>query len=595
MRLANAWSFRGDAPALQMEGDLTTIVGRNNSGKSSLLRAIRWFVTGSESQPTATEADRTALMHISGQMDYERFKLNEPNAHALGKGRFAGDASVSVEVSLSKEEVATFQRQLAGHVQGGNSYAEAIPFFNEILPEAIDEGLRLTTPPSGVVARGVDAAILFMRNPVFAREERDPFSDAWKWFVRPRLTQFLLELMSANLVLVSGARSLHARDATTGNLSIVEALREMKAPKGGSSEPAFWFREITEFFGQVTGLHGAELIVTSGEAPELHILFQERYLSIGLFGDGIKHLLILAFFLMRSTGQVLLIEEPETHLHPQLQRHLLDLLRRGRERHQVVLTTHSPVLLDRSVGQILHIEYDGGQSSVSVCHSTKEHLRLLDDLDARASDILQAPVVIWVEGPTDRMFLERCFELMGLAYRQGIHYQIVPYGGGLLSHLTLDERCAELVNLLPLSRHPIVVCDSDLDDPGAAVSDAKCRVERECHATNGLFWLTDGREVENYIADAAWRRCYERWFGAESANLSLGLFEKIDDALARAFPNPVYGTKGRVKYGDHKVELMAEVLPFVEACDLEHRGLLSRLEFVAAYIRMANPPAVTPA
>jgi hypothetical protein len=46
---------------------------------------------------------------------------------------------------------------------------------------------------------------------------------------------------------------------------------------------------------------------------------------------------------------------------------------------------------------------------------------------------------IWVEGPTDRIYLQQWIKLPRSNLEEGVDYSIMFYGGRLLSHLTPDD------------------------------------------------------------------------------------------------------------------------------------------------------------
>ena len=77
---------------------------------------------------------------------------------------------------------------------------------------------------------------------------------------------------------------------------------------------------------------------------------------------------------------------------------------------------------------------------------------VLDDLDVRASDILLANSVIWVEGPSDRLYINRWIELWeNGALKEGIHYQCMFYAGRLLAHISAEDPAQQRVAVLPYS------------------------------------------------------------------------------------------------------------------------------------------------
>lgn len=68
-------------------------------------------------------------------------------------------------------------------------------------------------------------------------------------------------------------------------------------------------------------------------------------------GDGIKSLTALAILNIPARVDrvsVVAIEEPESHLHPESARQLYDTIMSLSQTHQIVLTTHSPLFVNRT-------------------------------------------------------------------------------------------------------------------------------------------------------------------------------------------------------------------------------------------------------
>jgi hypothetical protein len=108
---------------------------------------------------------------------------------------------------------------------------------------------------------------------------------------------------------------------------------------------------------------------------------------------------------------LLLFEEPEAFLHPALQREMGDTLGALAESNQVIIATHSPVLVAPSrISEVVHVRSEG-QSVFTVpdARLTEDeedrHVGKLMSL-ANSSEFMFADRVLVVEGPSDRYILE---------------------------------------------------------------------------------------------------------------------------------------------------------------------------------------------
>ena len=132
----------------------------------------------------------------------------------------------------------------------------------------------------------------------------------------------------------------------------------------------------------------------------------------GLGMNNILYVSILIEYLRKrqdyavSSGQLVLIEEPEAHLHPQLQASLLAVLRTIGV--QVILTTHSTQFTSQapftalvSLTRRSDASIASGNLSQNAGLSAEEVADLERYLDATKSNLLFARKVMLVEGPTE--------------------------------------------------------------------------------------------------------------------------------------------------------------------------------------------------
>lgn len=250
-------------------------------------------------------------------------------------------------------------------------------------------------------------------------------------------------------------------------------------------------------------------------------------------------------------------EELENNIHPSLLRRLTDFIYRSSlENHFVCfLTTHSNVLIDQfgrqEDAQILHVKRRGAASQCLVAKTYIENNGILDDLDVRASDLLQANGVIWVEGPSDRVYINRWIQLWSDgSLKEGTHYQIIFYGGRLLSHLSAEgpDAVGEGVSMLSTNRNAIVVIDSDKRNQQASLNETKKRIQAEFSRLGAICWISKGREVENYISSEVVDR-----FWRASGSQQVGRYDSFFDFIDTLFP-------GQGKLYANKKPLLSERL-----------------------------------
>ena len=183
-------------------------------------------------------------------------------------------------------------------------------------------------------------------------------------------------------------------------------------------------------------------------------------------GSGLKTILLILINLYlipqtkdyKSKEIVYAFEEIENNLHPALQRRVFEYLYNYSVSHNttIFLTSHSHIAINTFFGkdkaQMYHIIKDMGISSIKRMNTGLEISNLLDDLDVKASDIFQSNGIIWVEGPSDRIYILHWLSVLtDFQYIEGQHFQFMYYGGKLLSHYTaveIDEKTNNLINIL---------------------------------------------------------------------------------------------------------------------------------------------------
>jgi hypothetical protein len=130
--------------------------------------------------------------------------------------------------------------------------------------------------------------------------------------------------------------------------------------------------------------------------------------------SGEQAMLTLMYFVRRlsATGGILLVDEPEKHLHPSLQAGLVRTTSDLAERAQIIFVTHSVNLISvAEPAQMLEMTAPTAQSQNQLLRlqDRKERLSLLEALGIVPADLAQNDFVLVVEGERDAQWIRSLF------------------------------------------------------------------------------------------------------------------------------------------------------------------------------------------
>jgi predicted ATP-dependent endonuclease of OLD family len=416
--------------SVEVDSELQLIAGPNNAGKSSLLRVLETFFA----DPSSEDLQRMKPLH-----DY----------YIKGGPRMMS----SIQVQF-----------------GGLTDAEAEAFADTVLRNGTFT-IKISCTRGGTISYHAS------RKSLRAREHYERVLESFSFVKIPSVRvsetgqgendQSLLRLhdtLEGVLVRSGGSRKTQLQKDFEEAIAPVEELVHRvlgESVAAVASELPFRERDLgIQLPDSRHALRGMlqEAVITSRD--EIEVSIAER-------GTGFQSAMVLGIlrYVASQSNQtagkvVFVIEEPEAFLHPQTQRAMAKILRDISRDAQLLVTTHSPVLVDSfSVRRIVRLplspsgmRYTAKRQDISEA----DEGRLTRYCDATNSELVFANAVILVEGYGDKLLVDYLLERItggaGGHYAMGIAV-IEAAGIDTISHLV---RLAQLFGV-----RAYVVTDKD--------------------------------------------------------------------------------------------------------------------------------------
>ncbi|MEZ8628645.1 ATP-dependent endonuclease [Vibrio splendidus] len=385
---------------------LNLLVGENNAGKSSVIDAIRLVL------------DTTSAEWVS---------LKDSDF-------LAGKQELSIELKfegLSESEMGIFLEHLTNEEIDGDDNPDISVLYLRLSAKLTTNFSKKTQFIKTEIRSGINGD-----GSTVERDIRDYLASTYLKPLRDAESE-LTAGRASRLSQVLGSGSSLAGDADTIKRIIellVNANNQIQLDPAiitAQSKVATLLNSLTfksDLFKPVLSLAGSKDYAEMSESEKsLALKSILEKLNLDLDAQGVKHglgynsLLFMATELMllkqeEEQSPLLLVEEPEAHLHPQLQMKFVKFLRTGNDDLQCILSTHSPVLASKAPLESLILMQGGKSFPIRNGYTALEpddYIFLEKFLDSTKANMFFARGVILVEGVAEVVLIPQIAELLG--------------------------------------------------------------------------------------------------------------------------------------------------------------------------------------
>jgi len=248
-------------------------------------------------------------------------------------------------------------------------------------------------------------------------------------------------------------------------------------------------------------ISGNEAVVLVWQTP-LEKEREDLAIELSESGTGIGQVLAILYVVVTSEqGRIIVIDEPNSFLHPGAARKLIEILRTFKQ-HQYIIATHAPEIIRIAEPSILHlVKWEDGASHL-VAMNPKEMTDARDALQevgARLSDVFGADAVLWVEGPTEEICFPKILSHFDCQIPLGTTVVALRNTGEITSRRpnarAIWDVYSRLTNANALMPRAIAF-SLDLETRSVAEQEELRRI------SGGLIHFLPRRTYENYLLDA---------------------------------------------------------------------------------------------
>src|SRR4028119_112515 len=433
-QLLNYKSFQ-DSGVLEFQPGINIIVGANNSGKTALLEALTLSFKTSPHRSIETLPQRNSTP-IRKSVANVTLIFTKAEIHSLfdnlSPNCYVGLSSAGNSYLPASEVLALFQKWMDNpndvELTVSKSTANSVN-RDGISIKDLDPAIKLTEyrPEKFTIgsSRNRNKNILIKddsgrfsldqgtNETDYSYTEKDFFVTIFHRF-RERVSQLQAQRFVGDCS-VGNDEELNSRAS-----NLAEVIHLLESPSKKKLYESF-NQHVSIMFPQFEWVSTKILSKQTRQPPDLKILLwptktlesgrEDLAFSLSDCGTGTGQVLAILYAVLASPEhRPIIIDEPQSYLHPGAAKKLIQIFKEFPQPQYFIATHSAEIISAANPSTIVKLRYEDGQTQASAMNAKdiKEQRSLLAELGVSLSDVFGADSILWVEGSTE----ERCFPLI---------------------------------------------------------------------------------------------------------------------------------------------------------------------------------------
>jgi predicted ATPase len=396
-KISNYKSFR-ESREVELEPGFNVIVGKNNSGKTALIEAL--------------SLDFSDEPHRSQQ--------TIPRRSSTPPERSEVEAIFSLKGKEIREILIDRSSRFRIPRENNDSPVEAVQEFKESLSD--QKKIEATFNADGISSARIASHHYDSNGSVRVRVDSTdssiPHGNASSYSGQPNVSR-ILSSKAASRVYAFDAQRMNVgshgfSDNTRLNTNATNLPVVLNVLQSNKAKFERYNAKVREIFPHIEQIR----VEPSGNQLEINVwnidpATERDDLAVPLSesGTGIGQVLAMLYVVLTADrSRTIIIDEPQSFLHPGAVRRLISIMKQH-PKHQYIVTTHAPsVITAADPSTLLLTRLEGMESKIETLDvsEAQDLQRTLAEVGARLSDVFGADNILWVEGRTE----EECFPMI---------------------------------------------------------------------------------------------------------------------------------------------------------------------------------------